>query len=108
DSFWWRADGSDNRKLHWASWDTLCVPKKGGGMGFHNLRCFNLALLGKQEWWCLLSNLNSLSSHYFKAKYFPYCFFIEASEGRNPSYVWRSICAEKGLVNRGSRWRVGT
>ncbi|PPS06375.1 hypothetical protein GOBAR_AA14278 [Gossypium barbadense] len=60
------------------------------------------------EWWCLLSNLNSLSSHYFKAKYFPYCFFIEASEGRNPSYVWRSICAEKGLVNRGSRWRVGT
>lgn len=84
----------------------MCA-EKGGGIGIYNLRWFSLALLGKQAW-RILSNLNSLSSHYFKAKYFPCCSFLKASKGSNPVYVWRTICAERGLVNRGLRWRVGT
>ncbi|XP_031121175.1 uncharacterized protein LOC116024422 [Ipomoea triloba] len=43
--YWW---GSGNEKgIHWKAWDRLCVPKKYRGLGFKDLRAFNLAMLGK-------------------------------------------------------------
>uniref|UniRef100_A0A7N2L004 RNase H type-1 domain-containing protein n=1 Tax=Quercus lobata TaxID=97700 RepID=A0A7N2L004_QUELO len=70
------------------SWDKLCMPKVDGGMGFKQLKPFNLALLAKQ-WWRLQMGQNSLVYHVFKAKYFPNCDFVEASLGANPSYGWK-------------------
>ena len=45
--FWWGQVGNE-RKIHWKSWDSLSHPKNEGGMGFQDLRLFNLAMLGKQ------------------------------------------------------------
>ena len=44
--FWW-GQMSNERKIHWKSWNVLTQAKKDGGMGFHDLRNFNLAMLAK-------------------------------------------------------------
>ena len=46
-SFWWGSKRDGGRFLHWLSWDKMCVNKEGGRLGFWNLHCFNLAMLGK-------------------------------------------------------------
>ena len=45
-NFWW-GQQKEERKMAWISWDKLCTPKAQGGMGFKQLKQFNLALLAK-------------------------------------------------------------
>ena len=44
--FWWGQIGNE-RKIHWKSWNALTQSKKEGGMGFRDLRNFNLAMFAK-------------------------------------------------------------
>ena len=67
-SFWWGQKDKE-RKMAWVAWEKLCIPKEEGGMGFRDLRAFNLALLTKQGW-RLQQNANSLVHRVFKARYF--------------------------------------
>ena len=85
-NFWW-GQKHDERKMAWLSWDKLCAPKQVGGMGFRQIKQFNLALLAKQGW-RLQTMRNSLLYRLFKARYFPNSEFLQASIGSNPSYAW--------------------
>ncbi|KAL2903406.1 hypothetical protein RDABS01_002116 [Bienertia sinuspersici] len=71
--------------MHWHSWDSLCLPKSMGGMGFRDLKCFNQALLATQGW-RLLNNPSSLLYDVLKAKYFKHSDFLSAYRGYDPSY----------------------
>lgn len=99
--FWW-GQKKQERKLAWMNWEKMCLTKEGGGMGFKDLKCFNLALLAKQGW-KLQTNTSSLFYKAYKAKYFPGCEFVEANLGRQPSYAWRGIMAAQPLIKRGMR-----
>ena len=102
--FWWGQVGNE-RKIHWRRWDKLATPKKGG-MGFRDLRAFNLTMLAKQGW-RLLQEDDSLLFKCFKARYFPRSNFLEAVVSPNCSFVWRSIMATLPILKKGCCWRVG-
>ena len=91
---------------HRLSWDKVCVPKSDGGLGFQNLKAFNLALLTKQGW-RLQINTHSLVHHVLKAHYFANSDFLHAKLGSKPSFAWWSIMAAQDVVKASNRWQVG-
>ena len=44
--FWWGQQENHN-KLAWLNREKMCTPKEEGGIGFRDLRAFNIALLAK-------------------------------------------------------------
>ena len=44
-------EGSEQRKIAWVKWETICLPKQKGGLGIKDTRTFNKALLGKWRWY---------------------------------------------------------
>lgn len=50
-------------------WERLCRRKQDGGLGFSDLRDFNLALLAKKGW-RMVTELDCLMAHVISAKYF--------------------------------------
>ena len=102
--FWW-GQANTKKKLAWLIWEKLCMPKVRRGLGFLELKLFNLALLVKQGG-RLQTNTSSLFCQVFRAKYFPHGNFVEADMGRNPSYAWRSLMATQGVVRKAfdGRW----
>ena len=83
--FWW-GQVRDERKIHWQRWEKLTRSKKEGGMGFRDLRAFDLAMLAKQGW-RLLNDDSSLVYQCLKARYFSRTHFFDAKESPNCSFV---------------------
>ena len=84
----------------------MTVSKKEGGMGFWDLRAFNLSMLAKQGWTMVKGN-DSLLYQCFKVRYFPRSNFLEAKESPNCSHVWRSLMVAMPILQSGHCWRVG-
>ncbi|XP_019168831.1 PREDICTED: uncharacterized protein LOC109164736 [Ipomoea nil] len=102
--YWW-GTGMDGG-IHWKAWDKLSIPKKYGGMGFKDLKNFNLAMLGKQAW-RLLTSPDTLVAKVYKARYYPNTTFLDAKVGGCPSHSWRSIMAAHDMVVARVRRRIG-
>ena len=96
----------NERKIHWKSWDKLSTPKKERGMGFQDLKAFNLAMLAKQGW-RMIQSTDSMLYQCFEARDFPHSSFLDAVESPNCSYVWKSLMAALPILNSGHCWRVG-
>ena len=83
-NFW--GQRGDRRKIHWKRWETLCLPKCKGGMGFKELKKFNEAMLAKQVW-RLIHDKESLFYRVFKVKFFPTGDVFDAKI-KSGSYAW--------------------
>jgi hypothetical protein len=66
--FWWGHEDND-KKIAWVSWGKMGLSKDVGGLGYRDLKSFNMALLVKQGW-RLIQNLDSLVAKFFKEKYY--------------------------------------
>lgn len=103
--YWWEAERGV-RKTYWCAWETLIKTKSRGGMGFHDLRIFNQALLERQAW-RLIQFLDSLCSRILKAKYYLDGHIIDTVFIGNASPTWRSIEYGLDLLKKGIIWRMG-
>jgi hypothetical protein len=59
-------------------------------MGFRDIHCFNLALLGKHVW-RILSEPDSLCARVLKGKYFPSGDLVNGPLKKGSSFTWQSI-----------------
>lgn len=88
------------RKIHWRSWNRMCIHKNQGGLGFQDLNIFNQAMLSKQSW-RIIRNPDSLLAKVLRGRYFKTRNFLNAPLGHNPSYTWRSIVWGQELFKKG-------
>ncbi|KAA3465981.1 reverse transcriptase [Gossypium australe] len=82
---WW-ACKKKGRGWAMLEWVNFCLPKGMGGIGFRDLRLFNLELLGRQV----------LSS-----KYFPNGNIFHPKKVDKPSYAWSSIITTTKALENG-------
>lgn len=97
--FWWR-QRENERRIHWVSWEDMGYSKCEGGMGFRNLKEFNVTLLAKQCW-RLIHDPNSLWAQVLKEPYFPHVLFLEAKKGGRASWIWSIFLEGRELLLKG-------
>ncbi|KAJ8899533.1 hypothetical protein K2173_018507 [Erythroxylum novogranatense] len=76
--FFWHNGGRENNGIRWLQWKRLAIPKIYGGLGYRDLRQFNLALSAKQGW-RLLKYPNFIAIDFFSAEL-----------GNNLNQIWRN------------------
>lgn len=104
-NYWW-SGAADRRSIHWRKWTDLTLPKSHGGLGFRDIKNFNLAMLGKQGW-RLMTNPESLCARVLKGKYFPHGEFMTATKKKKASHTWRAILAGRKALDLGLIRRIG-
>jgi len=105
-NYWW-GSSVDSKRMHWLKWDRLTYPKPLGGMGFRDMRNFNLAMLGKQGW-RLLTKPDSLCARVLKGRYYHDGNFLTSTRKKHASQTWRSILAGHDVLMKGLIRRIGS
>ena len=95
-----------HRHIHLLSWERLTRPKCQGGMGFRDLKSFNLAMLGKQGW-RLMTRPESLCARVLKGRYYHDSEFLDCTRKRRASLTWRAILAGRDVLKKGLIRRIG-
>lgn len=105
-SYWWRSNENTSGGVRWLGWDKMAVSKRDGGLGFRDLKGFNLALLGKHIWH-FGNKPNTVVARIFKARYFQDRHVLQAIKGTDSSFLWTGIWEAKEVLKKGFRWVLG-
>lgn len=77
-----------------------------GGLGFKDLLCFNVALLGRQVW-RLASCKDTFCFKVLSTKYFPDGDIFRPKKVDKPSFTWKTIVRAACILHEGFRWNAG-
>jgi hypothetical protein len=99
-NFWWGGRNVDSKAIHWRRWLELTLLKCSGGMGFRDIKHFNIVMLGKQGW-RLMTSPDTLCSRVLKGKYFPNGDFVTA---RNKKKIFRHLACNIGRPQSSRLW----
>lgn len=100
--FFWK-NTADKKSRHWVSWDTLCLPRKEGGVGFRSLRDVSNALFFKL-WW----NLRSKPSQWGSFMVNKYCKKLHPviAQSRGASTIWKKMVMMRELMEHQIGWQI--
>uniref|UniRef100_A0A803Q1M2 Reverse transcriptase domain-containing protein n=1 Tax=Cannabis sativa TaxID=3483 RepID=A0A803Q1M2_CANSA len=105
--FWWIGSVDKNCYLALKNWDSICVPRKWGGLSFKKFEEFNLALVSKLGW-KLASRTNSLWCQFFRDKYFKRGHTFWTTHFRNSmSFGAKGILSIRDLIHNEARYLMG-
>ncbi|XP_052481196.1 uncharacterized mitochondrial protein AtMg00310-like [Gossypium raimondii] len=76
-----------------------------GGLGFRDIRLFNIALLGRQVW-RLLTVKDTLCYNVLSSKYFPDGDLFHSKKVGKPSFTWNSIAIAARDLKVGLGWQI--
>ena len=100
--FWWKPKQKEGRFLAWKAWDSLCCPRKSGGLGFKKAKNINSALLAKLAW-MIASKRDSLCMRILRAKYKVKDDWLRAEASKYASPTWKA----REVVRRGACFLIG-
>jgi hypothetical protein len=93
------------KKISWIKWDTVCLPKKEGGLGVRDIRAVNISLLSKWRW-RLLDNNQVVWKDVITSKYGANVVGrVDLGDESRPWYAslwWKDVCSIG--VNCGINW----
>ncbi|XP_074310286.1 uncharacterized protein LOC141646187 [Silene latifolia] len=92
---WHGADHKESPAL--VSWDSICQPRKQGGLGLRDFHVWNLATVGKYAWW-VANKEDHLWVRWVHAVYIKSSSWWEYISGSGCSWAWRKICQVKQLL----------
>lgn len=94
--FWWGENKKGNA-LMLKCWDSLCLPKAAGGLGFRRMFDHNRALISKLAW-NLASSKKTIWTSLLKAKYLRnYSFLLAPLTHYSSSWIWKYILKTRDI-----------
>jgi hypothetical protein len=100
-NFLWGFAKDKAKNLLLKSWNSICLPKEEGGLGFRRMHDFNLSLISKLGW-KLLSNSYCLWVSQLQKKYIKYGNFISSPNVSSSSWILKGIKKIKPLILAGA------
>jgi hypothetical protein len=104
-NFWWGFPLAKARNLSLKSWDSLCLPRALGGMGFRRMKDVNQALIAKLGW-KVLTNFNSPWVSQLQGKYLYSFPFLSSSPSSASTWLWKGILKSRHLLSQGACYKI--
>ena len=91
-NFWWQGvqKRTTKKPIRYRSWETICKPKKEGGLGIRKLELVNKGMLINTAW-RLVHDSDSTVAKIIKTKYCPYASLWTATSYVPKSIFWSSM-----------------